>query len=121
MSTHRDRIPSNAIANREPLPASKKVYVSGPGGTRVPFREIALHPTRGMRGETELNPPFRVYDTSGPYTDPEAAIDLREGLPELRKPWILARGEYDATDPVRANAAGLAMNKPRKVLRGRAG
>jgi phosphomethylpyrimidine synthase len=121
MSTHRDRIPSNAIANREPLPASKKIYAAGPGGLRVPFREIALHPTKGMRGETELNPPFRAYDTSGPYTDAEAAIDLREGLPELRKPWILSRGEYDVTDPIRVNAPGLAMDKPRKVLRGKGG
>ncbi|HEY6099420.1 MAG TPA: hypothetical protein VIW03_08325, partial [Anaeromyxobacter sp.] len=53
MSTHRDQLPSNEVANREPLPGSKKVYVSGPGGLRVPFREIALHPTKGVRGETE--------------------------------------------------------------------
>jgi len=119
MSSYRDRIPSNAIANRDPLPASKKIYAAGPHGLRVPFREIALHPTKGMRGETELNPPFRAYDTSGPYTDPDVAIDLREGLPELRKPWILARADYDTTDPIRVNAPGLAMNRPRKVLRGR--
>ena len=48
MSTHRDRIPSNAIANREPLPASKKVYVSAPGGLRVPFREIAQAMSRHL-------------------------------------------------------------------------
>jgi phosphomethylpyrimidine synthase len=119
MSTHRDALPGNEVANREPLAGSKKVYVPGPGGMRIPFREIALHPTKGMRGETEINPPFRVYDTSGPYTDPEASIDLRQGLPELRKPWILARGEYDVTTPVRSNAPGLAMDRPRRVLRGR--
>ncbi len=119
MSIRRDAIPSNEVANRLPLPGSKKVYVSGPGGMRVPFREIALHPTKGIRGETEIHPPFRVYDTSGPYTDPEAAIDLRQGLPELRRPWILARGEYDASDPVRTNAPELAMSRPRRVLRGR--
>ena len=121
MSTHRDQLPSNEVANRDPLPGSKKVYVSGPGGLRVPFREIALHPTKGVRGETEINPPFRVYDTSGPYTDPSAAIDLRAGLPELRRPWILSRDEYDVTDPVRVNAPALAMSRPRKVLRGRGG
>jgi phosphomethylpyrimidine synthase len=119
MSTHRDALPGNEVANREPLAGSKKVYVPGPGGMRIPFREIALHPTKGMRGETEINPPFRVYDTSGPYTDPEASIDLRQGLPELRKPWILARGEYDVTTPVRSNAPGLGMDRPRRVLRGR--
>jgi phosphomethylpyrimidine synthase len=119
MSTHRDTLPGNEVANREPLAGSRKVYVAGPGGMRVPFREIGLHPTKGMRGETEINPPFRVYDTSGPYTDPEAVIDLRQGLPELRMPWILARAEYDVTTPVRANAPGLAMDRPRRVLRGR--
>ena len=71
---------------------------------RVPFREIALSPTRGMRGEAELNPPFRVYDTSGPYTDPAVAIDLSAGLPELRRPWILARGEYDRVGAARGRA-----------------
>src|SRR5450432_1818258 len=115
----RDAVPSNEVANREPIVGSGKVYIAGPGGMRIPFREIRLSPTRGMRGETEINPPFRVYDTSGPYTDPEVAIDLRLGLPELRRDWILARGEYDATDPVRQNAPGLAMTRPRKVLRGR--
>ncbi|MGH9368026.1 MAG: phosphomethylpyrimidine synthase ThiC, partial [Thermoanaerobaculia bacterium] len=118
MSVRRDSLPSNRIANREPLPGSLKVYVSGPRGLRVPFREITLHPTRGMRGETELNPPLRVYDTSGPYTDPEVEIDLRQGLPELRRPWILARGEYEESDPVRANAPHLSLTRPRKVLRG---
>ncbi|MEP6769367.1 MAG: phosphomethylpyrimidine synthase ThiC [Acidobacteriota bacterium] len=119
MSTHRDAVPSNEVANREPLAGSKKVYSAGPAGLRVPFREIALHPTRGLRGETEIHPPFRVYDTSGPYTDPDAAIDLRQGLAELRLPWILARGDYDRSAPVRANAPDLAMAKPREVLRGR--
>ena len=119
MSTHRDALPSNAVANREPLVGSKKVYAAGPGGMRVPFREIALHPTRGLRGETEIHPPFRVYDTSGPCTDPAAAIDLRQGLPELRRPWILARGEYDRSAPVRVNAPDLAMARPREILRGR--
>ncbi|MFN2633565.1 MAG: phosphomethylpyrimidine synthase ThiC [Thermoanaerobaculia bacterium] len=119
MSTHRDALPKNEVANRQPLAGSKKVYLSGPHEIRVPFREIALHPTRGIRGETEIHPPFRVYDTSGPYTDPAAAIDLRQGLPELRRPWILARGEYDRSAPVRANAPDLAMAKPREILRGR--
>jgi phosphomethylpyrimidine synthase len=119
MSTHREVLPGNELANREPLAGSRKVYAAGPGGMRIPFREIALHPTKGMRGETEINPPFRVYDTSGPYTDPEAAIDLKRGLPELRMPWILARGEYDVTTPVRSNAPGLGMDRSRRVLRGR--
>src|SRR5450432_1866786 len=119
MSIRREALPSNAVANREPLPGSRKVYVAGPHGMRVPFREIALAPTRGMRGETELNAPMRVYDTSGPYTDPAVAIDLDRGLPELRRPWILSRGEYDRSAPVRPSAPGLGMARPREVLRGR--
>jgi phosphomethylpyrimidine synthase len=119
MSTRRESLPSNEVANRDPLPGSKKIYVSGPGGMRVPFREVALSPTRGTKGETEINPPLRLYDTSGPYTDPEVAIDLREGLPPLRSPWILARGEYDRSEPVRRNRPGLELVRPRQALRGR--
>jgi phosphomethylpyrimidine synthase len=66
-----------------PLSGSRKVYSSpeGHGDLRVPLREIALS------GE----PPFHVYDTSGPYTDPDTAIDVKRGLTPLRKPWIEAR------------------------------
>ena len=81
MSTRQESIPASEVSNREPLPGSRKVYVNGPEGLRVPFREIALSPTKGMRGDAEINPPFRVYDTSGPYTDPDVSIDLRQGLP----------------------------------------
>jgi phosphomethylpyrimidine synthase len=120
MSTSRHEVlPSNSAAHREPLPGSRKVYVPGPDGMRVPFREITLHPTRGMRGETEINPPFRVYDTSGPYTDPGAEIDLYSGLPELRRPWILARGACERVAAKRQSAPELALTRPREVLRGR--
>jgi len=119
MSTRPESLPSNEISNRDPLPGSRKVYAGGPHGMRVPFREITLSPTKGMRGETELNPPFRVYDTSGPYTDPEVPIDLWKGLPELRRPWIAERGELDRSDPVRTNRPGLELLRPRTVLRGR--
>jgi phosphomethylpyrimidine synthase len=119
MSTRREALPSNAVVDREPLPGSRKVYVPGPHGMRVPQREIALNPTRGMRGESEVNAPFRVYDTSGPYTDPAARIELESGLPELRRPWILARGEYDRVAPRRQNGPGLALTRRREALRGR--
>jgi phosphomethylpyrimidine synthase len=72
-----------------------------------------------MRGETELNPPLRVYDTSGPYTDPEVEIDLERGLPALRDSWIEDRGPYDETEPSRASEPRLAMAAPRRVRRGR--
>ena len=119
MSVRRNSLPTNRVANREPLPGSRKIYASGPRGMRVPFREITLQPTRGMRGETELHAPLRVYDTSGPYTDPEVDIDLRRGLPELRREWIDARGPYAEGDPVRCGAPELALTRPPRARRGR--
>jgi phosphomethylpyrimidine synthase len=67
------------------LPGSRKVYVAGDGGLRVAMREVALS------GE----PPLNLYDTSGPYSDPAAAIDIDKGLPPLREPWIAARGDTE--------------------------
>ena len=120
MSTRREALPSSSAAERQPLPGSRKVYVAGPHGMRVPFREIALSPTRGAGGQSELNPPLRVYDTSGPYTDPSATIDLYAGLPELRLPWILARGEYDRSEPSRQSAPDLALTRqPQRAPRTR--
>src|ERR1700730_10563145 len=114
-----EALPSNTIAHRKPLPGSRKIYVFGDHGIRMPFREIGLQPTRSLGGEAAINPPFRVYDTSGPYTDPAAEIDLDRGLPALRRPWILARGPYDRTAPRPLSAPGLAMTPPREALRGR--
>ncbi len=116
--------PSARVANTEPLPGSKKVYVEGSNGIRVPMREIRLHPAAHPNDNDKGNAVLRVYDTSGPYTDPDATIDLRRGLPELRKPWILARGIYDASSPSYRPVPGLSdpdtpLPAPRKVLRGR--
>jgi phosphomethylpyrimidine synthase len=80
----RNAAPSNDSITRGPLPGSSKVYV-GSNGAGVPFREVAL-----SGGE----PPVRLYDTSGPYTDGAAAIDIGKGL-ALRRDWILARGEVE--------------------------
>ena len=78
------------------LPNSEKMYVDGEQvGVRVPFREIALHQTRNFNGEMEDNPPVRVYDTSGPWDDPGVKCDVREGLPALRREWIVARGDVE--------------------------
>mgnify|MGYP000259408055 CR=1 FL=1 len=80
---------------RRPFPASRKIYVDGPGGLRVPMREISLSATGSEQGLVP-NPPVTVYDTSGPYTDPDADIDLLKGLPALRQPWIEGRGDTEA-------------------------
>ena len=74
-----------------PLPASQKLYSPAPGfpDVMVPYREIALHPTA-------KEPPIRVYDTTGPYTDPTVQIDVHEGLPKVRAPWIAARADTES-------------------------
>jgi phosphomethylpyrimidine synthase len=85
------------------LPASRKIYVETNGSTvnhskhnlRVPFREIALNPSRNMKDELESNAPVRVYDTSGVWTDPDLRCEVREGLPTLRREWILAREDVE--------------------------
>ena len=85
------------------LPASRKIYVETNGSTvnqtkhnlRVPFREIALSPSRDMNDAVEANAPVRVYDTSGVWTDPAARCDVREGLPQLRRDWITSRGDVE--------------------------
>src|SRR5437764_3839356 len=77
----------------QPLPNARKVYIQGSRpDVRVPIREIAQSDTPASFG-LEKNPPIVVYDTSGPYTDPDARIDIRKGLPALREPWIHARGD----------------------------
>ena len=85
------------------LPSSRKIYVETNGNTvnenghnlRVPFREIALSPSRNMNDEIEENAPVRVYDTSGVWTDTGFKGDVREGLPQLRREWILKRGDVE--------------------------
>lgn len=77
---------------------SKKVYVEGSRpDILVPMREITLSPTTGSFGE-EDNAPVRVYDTSGPYTDPMYTIDVTKGLPVLRSDWIRERGDVEEYD-----------------------
>ncbi|SAK69990.1 thiamine biosynthesis protein ThiC [Caballeronia arationis] len=81
-----------------PLPNSRKVYVTGSQpDIRVPMREITQSDTPDSFGG-EKNPPVYVYDTSGPYSDPEAEIDIRSGLPALRQRWIEARGDTQSLD-----------------------
>ena len=73
-----------------PFAASRKIHVSGSRhpDIRVALREIDLEPSAG-------EPAVRVYDTSGPYSDPAVATDIDKGLSELRRPWILARGDVE--------------------------
>ena len=122
-------VDSAAIA---PFPNSRKVYIEGSRpDIRVPMRAIAQSPTPGSFGG-EPNPPLFVYDTSGPYTDPAAAIDVRCGLASPRLPWIRERadteelpgpssayGQARLRDPALAALRFNLQRAPRRALPGR--
>ncbi len=121
-------VDSAAVA---PLPSSRKIHVEGSRpDVRVPMREIAQSDTPASFG-AETNPPIVVYDTSGPYTDPAAAIDIRKGLPALRAPWIAERGDTEPLDALTSaygrarlaepELAGLRFDLHRKPRRAKPG
>ena len=82
------------------FPNSKRIYITGTHpGVRVPMREIQLSPTliggSKEQPQYEENEAIPVYDTSGPYGDPQIAINVQQGLAKLRQPWIDARGDTE--------------------------
>jgi phosphomethylpyrimidine synthase len=84
------------ISENSQLPNSRRVYIEGKlPGVRVPFREIAQSPSRNFDGTLAANPPVRVYDTSGPWGEPAQQCNVREGLPQLRRDWIIGRGDVE--------------------------
>ncbi len=119
-------------ASIAPFPASRKIYVTGSrDDIRVPMREITLSDTPVHIG-TETNAPLTIYDTSGPYTDPEVQIDIRKGLPEVRKQWVLDRDDTEELSDLsseygRKRAADSSLDvlrfdfvtKPRKAKPGK--
>ena len=86
-----DRAPRTSLITTGPLPASRKIYSTPPEADdlRVPLREIVLSPESGEE-------PLRVYDSSGPYSDPDIEIDVQKGLPRLREEWIKERGNVES-------------------------
>ena len=112
-----------------PIRGSRKIHVATQTGSgiRVAMREILLEPSSG-------EPPVRVYDTSGPYTDPDAVIDIAKGLPELRRDWIRGRGDVEEVTqrevkpedngqlgPDRSGGVPAFPNVRRNVLRAKPG
>jgi len=96
----------------QPLPKSRKVYVTGSRpDLRVPFREITQSDTPSSFGAEE-NPPLLVYDTSGLYTDPDARIDIRSGLPALRGAWIDERGDTEVLSGPTSRYGQLRLEDP---------
>jgi phosphomethylpyrimidine synthase len=117
-------------------PNSKKIYIAGSlhPQVRVPFREITLTPSGNQNGDGALNDSVLVYDTSGPYTDPNVKIDPRKGLAPIRAEWVAGRGDVEAYPgrPVQPLDNGIKQGEilddaerfdrsGRKVLRAKAG
>ncbi|MHA7964589.1 phosphomethylpyrimidine synthase ThiC [Paenibacillus sp. CAU 1782] len=99
-----------------PLPGSTKVYVKGSDPSiSVPMREIALTATQGRNGEEIPNEPVRVYDSSGPYTDPGYVADVRSGLPPLRTPWIAQRRDAEAYEGREVKPEDNGFSSPERV------
>lgn len=97
----------------KPLPNSRKIYVQGSRpDIRVPMREISQTDTHTSSGG-EKNPPIWVYDTSGPYTDPAAKIDIRSGLPALREPWITERNDTEIMPGLSSSYGRARLHDPK--------
>ncbi len=98
----KEQQPETTVITREPLTGSKKIYIPGKlHDIRVAMRKIELTPTLHKfkdTGTTEINDAVVVYDTSGPYTDPDVHIDLKKGIDRLRESWILKRGDVEQLD-----------------------
>jgi phosphomethylpyrimidine synthase len=114
-----------------PFANSRKIYVQGTrADIRVPMRQVMQSPTRTNDGQ-EDNPPIYLYDTSGPYTDPAAAIDLMRGMPDVRSAWIAERGDSEQlpaatsrfgqarqSDPALAHLRFEHLRQPRRAKAG---
>ena len=116
-----------------PWPASERIYVQGSrADLKVAMRQVLLSPTHDHNGNVEENPPIPLYDTSGPYTDPHADIDLTRGLTALRAAWIAERGDSEqlddlsseygrerSADPALQHLRFAHIRKPRRATAGK--
>ncbi|PWW26352.1 MULTISPECIES: phosphomethylpyrimidine synthase ThiC [unclassified Chryseobacterium] len=97
-----------------PFPNSKKIYVEGKlHPINVAMREIQLSPTKLTNGGFEHNAPVTIYDTSGPYTDENAVIDIQKGLPRIREQWILDRNDVNILDGITSEYGKARLADPR--------
>jgi phosphomethylpyrimidine synthase len=98
----------------QPFPNSKKIYVQGSRpDMRVPMREISQAPAHNMDGtDGEANPPITVYDTSGPFTDPDVTVDLMKGMPDVRGGWIDERADTETLDGPSSEFGTKRQNDP---------
>lgn len=97
--------------SRTPFPNSTKIYVDGTiHPIKVAMREIVLADTKMSNGRIEKNPPVTVYDTSGPFTDPNIEIDIRKGLPRIREQWILDRNDVEELSEISSEYGKKRLN-----------
>ncbi|WET47785.1 phosphomethylpyrimidine synthase ThiC [Chryseobacterium indologenes] len=97
-----------------PFPNSKKIYVEGKiHPINVAMREIQLSPTKLTNGNFEENAPVTIYDTSGPYTDENATIDIQKGLPRIREQWILDREDVVILDGITSEYGKARLADPK--------
>lgn len=110
----KDRIPNQNVISRDPFPASKKIYVKGKvHDIEVAMREISLDDTEHkLTGEVSSNDPVTVYDTSGPYTDPNVTIDVKKGLKRLREKWITDRNDVEKLEGISSDYGQVRANNP---------
>jgi phosphomethylpyrimidine synthase len=111
-----EKTPDGQVISRTPFPASRKVYVKGQlHNIEVAMREVNLSETKlhGRFGETEPNAPVTIYDTSGPFTDPNIEIDVKHGLPRLREQWIVDRGDVHQLDAISSDYGNLRAEDPK--------
>jgi len=107
-----DRAAQLSSDSTKPLDGSKKIYVEGSrSDIQVPMREIYLEDTASSFG-AEKNPPIPVYDTSGPYTDPDVQIDLLKGLSDVRSAWIEERADTEGLDGPTSDFGQQRQNDP---------
>src|SRR5690606_24048167 len=107
------RIPLSSLTI-QPFPGSQKIYRTGSRqDVQVPMREIQQTPSQRQHDHEEIsNPPVIVYDTSGPYTDPSADIDVQKGLPPIRKNWIEERQDIEPLVEVSSIYGRARANDP---------
>jgi phosphomethylpyrimidine synthase len=107
-----EKLPNEQVISRSPFPASRKIYVKGQlHDIEVAMREVQLSDTKIHNGFglTEPNRPVTIYDTSGPFTDPDADIDVKKGLPRLREQWIKARRDVEQLDYISSDYGQMRM------------
>ncbi len=110
MKNKEEKLPNEGTITCSPFPASKKVYVQGEiHDIKVAMREIALTDTK-FNGKNIANAAVTVYDTSGPFTDIDLTVDVKQGIPKIREQWILDRGDVEQMDGMSSLYGNERMN-----------